>query len=117
MIQEKTFLKLADNSGAKTVECIKTYKENKLGSTILTTVKDIKPKSKLKKGDIYKAIIVRLKKTKVRQNSHIIAFDENAVILLNAKGDLQGSRLLGPITNEIRKRNFVKILSLAPQIL
>nr|YP_009476703.1 ribosomal protein L14 [Proteomonas sulcata]AVM81196.1 ribosomal protein L14 [Proteomonas sulcata] len=117
MIQQKTLLKIADNSGAKIAECIKVYKEKKLGSTILVAIKERKSKSKLKKGGIHKAIIIRLKKENIRKNSHLLAFDENAAVLLNLKGDIQGTRLIGPVTNEIRKQNLIKILSLAAQIL
>jgi len=114
MIQDRSFLKLADNSGAKLVQCIKVYKTKKveLGSLILITVKQVRPRSKLKKGELYKAIVVRLNTLISRKNGHYIKCSENAVVLLNTKNDVYGTRLVGPVTNELRKKKLTKILSL-----
>ena len=114
MIQDRSFLKLADNSGAKIVQCIKIYKtsEVKIGSTILVSVKQIKNQSKLKKGDLYKAVVVRLNNLTSRKNGNYIRCSENAVVLLNSKNEMYGTRLIGPITNELRRKKLTKILSL-----
>jgi large subunit ribosomal protein L14 len=114
MIQNRSFLKLADNSGAKLVQCIKVYKTKKIevGSVILVAIKQIRTQSKLKKGELYKAIVVRLNKLVSRKNGNYIKCSENAVILLNTKNEFFGTRIVGPITNELRKKKLTKILSL-----
>jgi len=119
MIQNRSFLKLADNSGAKLVQCMKVYKTKKvvLGSLILVTVKQVRPRSKLKKGELYKAIVVRLNALISRKNGNHMKCSENAVVLLNAKGEVYGTRLIGPVTNELRKKKLTKILSLTKFII
>ena len=114
MIQNRSFLKLADNSGAKLVQCIKVYKTKKIevGSVILVAIKQIRTQSKLKKGELYKAIVVRLNKLVSRKNGNYIKYSENAVILLNTKNEFFGTRIVGPITNELRKKKLTKVLSL-----
>ena len=119
MIQDRSLLRLGDNSGAKLVQCIKVYKTKKivLGSLILVTIKQVRLKSKLKKGELYKAIVIRLNRLILRKNGHYIKCSENAVVLLGVKGDLYGTRLTGPVTNELRKRKLTKILSLTKFII
>jgi large subunit ribosomal protein L14 len=119
MIQNRSFLKLADNSGAKLVQCIKVYKTTKIevGSMVLVSIKQIRTQSKLKKGELYKAIVVRLNNLISRKNGNYIRCSENAVVLLNSKNDFYGTRLIGPITNELRKKKLTKILSLTKFII
>tara|TARA_B110000459_G_scaffold188325_1_gene221435 strand:- start:196 stop:555 length:360 start_codon:yes stop_codon:yes gene_type:complete len=119
MIQNRSFLKLADNSGAKLVQCIKVYKTAKVevGSMVLVSIKQIRTQSKLKKGELYKAIVVRLNNLTSRKNGNYIRCSENAVVLLNTKDDFYGTRLIGPITNELRKKKLTKILSLTKFII
>tara|TARA_B110001450_G_scaffold195174_1_gene183493 strand:- start:1010 stop:1369 length:360 start_codon:yes stop_codon:yes gene_type:complete len=119
MIQNRSFLKLADNSGAKLVQCIKVYKTAKVevGSMVLVSIKQIRTQSKLKKGELYKAIVVRLNNLTSRKNGNYIRCSENAVVLLNTKNDFYGTRLIGPITNELRKKKLTKILSLTKFII
>jgi large subunit ribosomal protein L14 len=120
MIQNKTFLKLADNSGATVVECIRVYKPKynklKIGFVILVTVKEIKLQSKLRVGSLHKAIVVRIKQKFSRQNGNYLQFADNSVILLNLKSEYYGTRLLGPISTELRKKKIVKLLSLTTYI-
>ncbi len=110
MIQDRTFLNLADNSGAKIVQCLRVYKTKKVevGSLILVTVKQIRPQSKLKKGELLKAIVVRLTMPTSRKNGNYIKCFDNSVILLNSKNEFYGTRLIGPVTNELRKKKTRK---------
>ena len=119
MIQDRSFLRLADNSGAKLVQCIKVYKTSKVevGSIVLVSVKQIRSQSKLKKGDLYKAIIVRLNNMTSRKNGNYIRCSENAVVLLNASEEPRGTRIFGPVARELRDRDFMRIVSLAPEVL
>jgi large subunit ribosomal protein L14 len=119
MIQDRSFLKLADNSGAKLVQCLRVYKSKKVevGSVILVTVKQIRSQSKIKKGELFKAIVVRLSKGSSRKNGNYIRYEENSVVLLNGKSEFYGTRLIGPITNELRKKKLTKILSLTKFII
>lgn len=119
MIQTKTNLKLADNSGAKICVCIKLYKTcyAAVGSIILVSIKAIKSQSKLKKGDLYKAVVVRRAFKTRRSNNMFMSFNDNAVVLLNKKNDLISSRVLGPIGIEIRRHSLVKLLSLSSFII
>ena len=119
MIQNRSFLKLADNSGAKLVQCIKVYKTAKVevGSMVLVSIKQIRTQSRLKKGELYKAIVVRLNNLTSRKNGNYIRCSENAVVLLNTKNDFYGTRLIGPIANELRKKKLTKILSLTKFII
>jgi len=110
MIQDRTFLNLADNSGARVVQCLRVYKTKKVevGSLILVTVKQIRPQSKLKKGELLKAIVVRLTMPTSRKNGNYIKCFDNSVILLNSKNEFYGTRLIGPVTNELRKKKTRK---------
>lgn len=119
MIQRQTKLKLGDNSGVRVVQCLYVYKNKVglIGFTILISVKNIKPQSKLKKGGIHKAIIIRTKYKTQRKNGNSIFFNDNAVVLLNKKEELFSTRIFGPIGNELRKKNLLKILSLGSVII
>jgi len=114
MIQNRSVLTVADNSGAKLVQCIRLYKSRKAaaGSLILVAIKEIKAQSKIKKGELYKGVIVRLSTKISRRNGNYIKASENAIVLLNSKNEFFGTRLNGPITNELRKKKHLKILSL-----
>lgn len=115
MILSQSLLKVCDNSGIKVVKCFKVYKyaTASIGDIILSSVKDIKYKSKLKKGDIVKGVVVRKKKLLNRFTGNFMFFDYNEVVLLNNKHELLGTRIFGPIVLELRKKGFVKLLSLA----
>lgn len=119
MTQIRSVFIVADNSGAKLVQCIRLYKSKKAGagSLILVAIKQIKPQSKIKKGDLFKGVIVRLNNKLSRSNGNYIRASENAVVLLNSKNELLGTRLNGPITNELRKKKHLKILSLTTFII
>ncbi len=119
MIQIQTIIKVADNSGARNGKCIHVYK-NKTGSInslILVSIKNIKNDGKLKKGDIFKSIIIRLNKKVHRKTGDSLAFSENSIVLLNKKNELYGTRVFGPICNELRKKNLLKLLSLGSIII
>lgn len=122
MIQMQTVLDVADNSGARRVMCIKVLGGTKrrtagVGDVIKVSVKEAIPRGKVKKGDVMNAVIVRTKKGVRRQDGSLIRFDENAVVLLNAQLQPIGTRVFGPITRELRGENFMKIISLAPEVL
>ena len=122
MIQVQTELMVADNTGAKRVECIKVLGGSKrryasVGDLIVISVKDAIPKSKVKKGEVYNAVIVRTKKGVRRSDGSQIRFDSNAVVLLDNKLEPLGTRIFGPVTRELRKLTFMKIISLAPEVL
>ncbi|CAL1329131.1 50S ribosomal protein L14 [Candidatus Providencia siddallii] len=123
MIQEQTVLNVADNSGARKVMCIKVLGGSKrryanIGDIIKITIKEAIPKGKVKKGDVMKAVIVRSKKGIRRPDYSIIRFDDNACVLLNNTNEqVIGTRIFGPVTREIRNEKFMKIISLAPEVL
>lgn len=122
MIQQESRLKVADNSGAKEVLCIKVLGGTSrryayIGDVIVVTVKDAIPGGKIKKGTVAKAVIVRTKKETRRKDGSYIRFDDNAVVLLNASLEPIGSRLFGPVARELRERDFMRIVSLAPEVL
>ncbi len=122
MIQSFTRLKIADNSGAKEIMCIKVLGGSKrryatLGDVIVASVKKAIPNGKVKKGQVVKAVIVRTKKEVQRENGSLIKFDENAAVILDAKKEPMGTRIFGPVGREIRYANFMKIVSLAPEVL
>ncbi|HHO74976.1 MAG TPA: 50S ribosomal protein L14 [Deltaproteobacteria bacterium] len=122
MIQQQTKLKVADNSGAKEVMCIKVLGGSKrryasLGDIIVVAVKEAIPRSKVKKGDVCKAVVVRTKRTKKRSDGTSIRFDENSAVILNAQNEPVGTRIFGPVARELRAKNFMKIVSLAPEVL
>ncbi len=122
MIQMQTELAVADNSGAKRVECIKVLGGSKrryagIGSVIKITVKDANPRGKVKKGSVWKAVVVRTKKGVRRADGSLIRFDSNAVVLLNNQEQPIGTRIFGPVTRELRSEKFMRIISLAPEVL
>ncbi len=122
MIQMQTILESADNSGAKRLMCIKVLggshrKFAKIGDVIKVTVKDAIPKGKVKKGEVYSAVIVRTKKGVRRTDGSSIRFDTNAAVLLDNKLEPLGTRIFGPVTRELRALTFMKIVSLAPEVL
>jgi large subunit ribosomal protein L14 len=122
MIQMQTVLDAADNSGARRVQCIKVLGGSKrryagVGDVIKVSVKDAIPRGKVKKGEIYSAVVVRTRKGVRRQDGSLIRFDGNAAVLLNARLEPIGTRIFGPVTRELRTRQFMKIISLAPEVL
>jgi large subunit ribosomal protein L14 len=122
MIQMRTRLDVADNSGAKSVMCIKVLggtrrKYASLGDIIVVTVKDAAPNAKVKKGEIVKAVIVRTKKEVNRFDGTYIRFDTNSAVLINAQNEPIGTRIFGPVARELRAASFTKIISLAPEVL
>ena len=121
MIQQETRLKVADNSGAKEVLCIRilgsTRRCASLGDRIVVTVKSANPAGNIKKGTISRAVIVRTKKEVRRKDGSYIRFDDNAVVLLQNNDELRGTRIFGPVARELREREFMKVISLAPEVL
>ena len=122
MIQMQTNLEVADNSGARRVQCIKVLggsgrKSAGVGDIVVVSVKEAIPRGKVKKGDVYRAVIVRTAKEIRRNDGTAIRFDKNAAVLLNKQNDPIGTRIFGPVTRELRSRNFMKIVSLAPEVL
>ena len=122
MIQMRTMLDVADNSGARRVMCIKVLGGTRrryasIGDVIRVSVKEAIPRGKVKKGEVLHAVIVRTKKGVRRPDGSVIRFDDNAVVLLNAQLQPIGTRVFGPITRELRGENFMKIISLAPEVL
>lgn len=122
MIQQQTYLNVADNSGAKEIMCIRVLggpgrKYGTVGDIIVATVKDALPNSKVKKGDVVKAVIVRTKKEVQRPDGSTIRFDENAAVLINQHKEPIGTRIFGPVARELRAKGFMKIISLAPEVL
>ena len=122
MIQMESTLDVADNSGARRVQCIKVLGGSKrkyatIGDTIVVTVKEAIPRGRVKKGQVMKAVIVRTAKGVRRPDGSLIRFDRNAAVLINAQGDPVGTRIFGPVTRELRARKHVKIMSLAPEVL
>ena len=122
MIQQESRLKVADNSGAKEVLCIKVLGGSKrryasVGDTIVVTVKDVIPSGNIKKGTVAKAVVVRVKKEIRRPDGSYIRFDDNACVLLDPTGEMRGTRIFGPVSRELRDKQFMKIVSLAPEVL
>ncbi len=122
MIQQESRLKVADNSGAKEVLCIRVLGGTKrryasVGDTIVVTVKSALSSSNMKKGTVSKAVIVRTKKEIRRKDGSYIRFDENAAVLLNTNDEPRGTRIFGPVARELREKQFMKIVSLAPEVL
>ena len=122
MIQMQTVLDAADNSGARRVQCIKVLGGSKrryagVGDVIKVSVKDAIPRGKVKKGEIYNAVVVRTRKGVRRSDGSLIRFDGNAAVLLNARLEPIGTRIFGPGTRELRTSQFMKIISLAPEVL
>jgi large subunit ribosomal protein L14 len=122
MIQSQSNLEVADNSGARRVQCIRVLggsrrKWASIGDIIVVSVKEAIPRGKVKKGDVHRAVIVRTAKEIHRQDGSAIRFDRNAAVLINAQGEPIGTRIFGPVTRELRAKRFMKIISLAPEVL
>lgn len=122
MIQMQTRLKVADNSGAKEVQCLKVLGGSKrryasIGDVIVVSIKDAMPNSKVKKGDVAKAVIVRTTHKLRRADGSYLRFDDNSAVLINAALEPIGTRIFGPVARELRAKKFVKIVSLAPEVI
>lgn len=122
MIQMQTRLQVADNSGARQVQCIKVLGGSKrrtanIGDVIVVSVKDAIPRGRVKKGDVLQGVIVRTTKGLRRSSGETIRFDTNAVVLINKQGEPIGTRIFGPVTRELRRKGYMKIISLAPEVL
>ena len=122
MIQMESVLEVADNSGARRVSCVKVLGGAKrryatVGDIIVVSVKEAMPRGRVKKGDVRKAIVVRVSKDIKRKDGSTIRFDSNAAVLINNQGEPIGTRIFGPVTRELRTEQFMKIVSLAPEVL
>ena len=122
MIQQESKLKVADNTGAKVIQCIKVVggtgsRYARVGDTIIVSVKKAIPGGVVKKGEISKAVVVRAKKEVRRKDGSYIRFDENAAVLIDNQQEPKGTRVFGPVARELREKKFMKILSLAPEVL
>ena len=122
MIQMQTNLEVADNSGARRVQCIKVLGGSKrkyasVGDVIVVSIKDAIPRGRVKKGDVSQAVVVRTAKEIRRPDGSSIRFDRNAAVLINKQGEPIGTRIFGPVTRELRAKRFMKIISLAPEVL
>ena len=122
MIQMQSKLDVADNSGAKTVQCIKVLGGSKrrtasVGDIVVVSVKEAIPRGRVKKGEVLKAVVVRTKKEIRRVDGSAIRFDSNAAVLVNAQGEPIGTRIFGPVTRELRAKNLMKIITLAPEVI
>ena len=122
MIQMQSNLDVADNSGAKRVQCIKVLGGSKrrfatVGDVIVVSIKEAAPRGKVKKGDVMKAVVVRVRKDIRRPDGSVIRFDRNAAVLINNQSEPIGTRIFGPVVRELRAKNHMKIISLAPEVL
>ena len=122
MLQKESRMRVADNSGAKEALCIRVLGGTKrryasIGDKIIVTVKEATPNGNVKKGTVSTAVVVRTKKEVRRADGSYIRFDDNAVVLLNAAGEMRGTRIFGPVARELREKDFMKIVSLAPEVL
>ncbi len=122
MIQQESRLKVADNTGAKEILCIRVLGGTKrryayLGDTIVATVQDAIPGGNVKKGDVVKAVVVRTVKERRRADGSYIKFDENAAVILKNDGEPRGTRIFGPVARELREKKFMRIVSLAPEVI
>jgi large subunit ribosomal protein L14 len=122
MIQTESRLKVADNTGAREILCIRVHGGSKrryayVGDVITATVKQATPNGSVKKGDVVKAVVVRTKKTYGRADGTAIGFDENAAVIIDTNNNPRGTRIFGPVARELRDRSFMKIVSLAPEVL
>ena len=122
MIQQESTLKVVDNSGARKIKCIRVPEDSmkkyaNIGDVIVGSVKEATPGGTVKKGEIIRAVIVRTKSGIRRKDGSYIKFDENACVLINKDKDPRGTRIFGPITRELREKNYMKIISLAPEVL
>jgi large subunit ribosomal protein L14 len=122
VIQQESTLRIADNTGARTLLCIRVLGGSKrryasVGDVIVGTVKTATPQGAVKKGEVVKAVVVRTRKPVGRDDGTTIAFDENAAVLVDPQGNPRGTRIFGPVARELREKNFMKIVSLAPEVL
>ncbi|MDD3554685.1 MAG: 50S ribosomal protein L14 [Deltaproteobacteria bacterium] len=122
MIQQETVLNVADNSGAKIVSCIRVLGGTRrryayIGDMIVVAIKEAMPNSKVKKGDVAKAVVVRTKKEVARADGSLIRFDDNAAVIVNQYDEPVGTRIFGPVARELRAKRFMKIVSLAPEVI
>jgi len=122
MVQQQTKLKVADNTGAKEIMCIRCLggsyrKYAEIGDVIMASVKDATPGGIVKKGEVVKAVVVRTKKGARRPDGSYVKFDENAAVIIREDGTPKGTRIFGPVARELREKNYMKILSLAPEVL
>jgi len=122
MIQTETRLKVADNTGAREILCIRVRGGSRrryagVGDVIVATVKQAAPQGSVKKGEVVTAVVVRTKKSYGREDGTYIGFDENAAVIIDAQNNPRGTRIFGPVARELRERNFMKIVSLAPEVL
>jgi len=122
MIQQESRVKVADNSGAKEVLCIRVLGGTKkryasLGDKIVVTIKQADPSGDVKKGQITKAVVVRTRKEVRRKDGSYIRFDDNSCVLLDENGEMRGTRVFGPVARELREHNYMKVISLAPEVL
>jgi large subunit ribosomal protein L14 len=122
MIQMQTRLDVADNSGAKVVQCIKVIGGSKkrtaaVGEIIVVSIKEAIPRGKVKKGDVHRAVVVRTVNSIRRTDGSVIKFDRNAAVIINKQGEPIGTRIFGPVTRELRAKKYMKIISLAPEVL
>ena len=122
MIQPQTRLKVADNSGAKEIMCIRVLggsfrRDGSIGDVIVASVKTATPGGTVKKGEVVKAVIVRMRKNKRRSDGSYIKFDDNAAVIINDQNMPRGTRIFGPVARELREKDFMKIVSLAPEVL
>ena len=122
MIQQETRLKVADNTGAKEILCFKVLGGSKrkyatIGDQVVITVKKALPGGMVKKGEVHRAVVVRTRKEINRKDGSLIRFDENAAVLLNSSGEPRGTRIFGPVARELRESGFMKIISMAPEVL
>jgi large subunit ribosomal protein L14 len=122
MIQQESRLKVADNTGAREIRCIRVRggsgrRYARVGGVLIATVKSAAPGGVVKKGDIVRAVVVRTKKTYGRPDGSFIRFDENAAVIINEQNNPRGTRIFGPVARELREKDFMKIVSLAPEVL
>ncbi|KKI98862.1 50S ribosomal protein L14 [Prochlorothrix hollandica] len=121
MIQQETYLNVADNSGARKLMCIRVLGSNRryagIGDVVIAVVKDAIPNMPIKKSDVVRAVIVRTRKGLRRESGMSIRFDDNAAVLINNDGNPKGTRVFGPVARELRDRNYMKIVSLAPEVI
>lgn len=122
MIQQQTVLNVADNSGAKKLMCIRVLggsrrRFGRIGDIIVASVKEASPNGNVKKGEVVKAVVVRTRKELKREDGSYIKFDDNAAVIINANNEPKGTRIFGPVARELRRKNFMKIVSLAPEVL
>jgi large subunit ribosomal protein L14 len=122
MLQQESRLRVADNSGAKVVLCIRVLggtarRYARVGDKIVCTVKSADPSGNVKKGDVVKAVVVRTRKELRRKDGSYIRFDDNAAVIINKDGDPRGTRIFGPVARELREKGYMKIVSLAPEVL